>query len=144
MELARFGYLLGSLLEAGMPIVDSIKSIKETVSFYNYRKFYSFLENSIEEGNSFQKSFSSYKKINKLFPSPIQQIIIAAEKSGHLSDALKKIGNVFEERLENTTKNLAVILEPILLVIVWFGVMAVAFAVILPIYGLIGGLQQFN
>lgn len=142
MELARFGYLLGSLLEAGMPIVESIKSIKETVDFYNYRKFYTFLESSVEEGNSFQKSFSNYKKINKLFPSPIQQMIVAAEKSGHLSNALLKIGDVFEERLDNTTKNLSVILEPVLLVIVWLGVMAVALAVILPIYGLIGGIQQ--
>jgi len=141
MELARCGYLLGSLLEAGMPIVESIKSIKETASFYNYRKFYKFLERSVEEGNSFQKSFSSYKRINKLFPSPIQQMIVAAEKSGHLSGALRKIGEVFEERLENTTKNLAVILEPVLLVIVWLGVMVVALAVILPIYGLIGGLK---
>jgi type II secretory pathway component PulF len=141
MELARFGYLLGSLLKAGMPIVESIRAIKETAPFYNYRRFYAALESSVEEGNSFQKSFTSYKKINKLIPSPIQQMIVAAERSGHLSDSFLKIGEVFEERLDNTTKNLAVILEPVLLVIVWLGVMAVALAVILPIYGLIGGLR---
>jgi type II secretory pathway component PulF len=142
MELARFGYLLGSLLEAGMPIIDSIKSIKDSASFYDYRKFYGFLQTNIEEGNSFQKTFSTYKKTKKIFPPPIQQMIFAAEKSGHLSDTLRKIGEVFEERLENTTKNLTVILEPVLLVIVWLGVVAIALAVILPIYGLIGGVQQ--
>jgi len=141
MELARFGYLLGSLLQAGMPIVDSIRSIKETAGFYNYRKFYKYLESSVEEGNSFQRSFLEYKRIKKILPPPIQQMIITSEKSGHLSETLKKIGSVFEERLENTTKNLTVILEPVLLVIVWLGVVAVALAVILPIYGLIGGLQ---
>jgi type II secretory pathway component PulF len=142
MELARFGYLLGSLLEAGMPIVESIRSIKETAGFYNYRNFYAFLESSVEDGNSFQTSFAKYKGIKKLFPSPVQQMIVAAEKSGHLSTSLRKIGSVYEERLEDTTKNLAVILEPVLLVIVWLGVMAVALAVIVPLYGLIGGLQQ--
>jgi len=142
MEIARFGYLLGSLLDAGMPIVESIRSIKETSSFYNYRKFYTFLESSVEDGNSFQTSFSKYRGIKKLIPSPIQQMIVAAEQSGHLSTSLKKIGNVYEEKLEDTTKNLSVILEPVLLVIVWLGVMAVALAVIVPLYGLIGGLQQ--
>jgi len=141
MELARFGYLLGSLLEAGMPIVESIRSIKETADFYNYRKFYEHLEMSVEEGNSFQNIFSNYKNINKLIPSPIQQMIVVAEKSGHLSDVLKKIGAVYEEKLDETTKNLAVILEPVLLIIVWLGVMAVALAVIIPLYGLIGGIQ---
>lgn len=141
-ELARFGYLLGSLLEAGMPIVDSIRSIKETATFSAYRRFYSYLETSVEEGNSFKRVFNSYKKIDKIFPAPIQQMIITAEKSGHLSETLRKIGNVFEDRLDNTTKNLSIILEPVLLVIVWLGVVAVALAVILPIYGLIGGLQQ--
>lgn len=142
MELARFGYLLGGLLDAGVPIVESIKSIKETASFYNYRKFYSFLEVSIDEGNSFQKSFSEYRGVKALIPSTILQMINAAEKSGHLSVVLKKIGNVYEEKVDDTAKNLAVILEPVLLVIVWIGVMVVALAVILPIYGLIGGLQQ--
>jgi hypothetical protein len=52
------------------------------------------------------------------------------------------IGENFEEKIDNTTKNLSVILEPILLVIVWLGVVAVALAVILPIYSLIGGLNN--
>ena len=69
-------------------------------------------------------------------------MIMAAERSGHLSGTLIKIGSVYEEKLDETTKNLAIILEPVLLVIVWLGVMTVALAVILPIYGLIGGIQQ--
>jgi type II secretory pathway component PulF len=141
IELVQFGYSLGSLLEAGTPITESIRLIKETTNFYNYRKFYSFLESSIEEGNSFQKSFSSYKNINKLFPTPVQQMIVAAEKSGHLSAAFKQISDVYEEKLDNTTKNLGVILEPVLLIIVWLGVMAVALAVIVPLYGLLSGIK---
>jgi type II secretory pathway component PulF len=142
IEISRFGYLLGSLLDAGMPITESIRSIKETADFSAYKKFYAYLEQNIEEGNSFAKTFSSYKKINKLIPSPIQQMIITSEQSGHLSQTLKKIGSVYEEKLDNTTKNLAVILEPVMLVIVWLAVVAVALAVILPIYSLIGGLKK--
>jgi type II secretory pathway component PulF len=48
---------------------------------------------------------------------------------------------MYEEKISNTTKNLSVILEPILLVIVWLGVITVALAVVLPVYSLIGGLK---
>ena len=77
----------------------------------------------------------------RLFPLQVQQMIAAGERSGRLSDALQKIGVQYEARSDTTTKNLAVILEPILLIIVWVGVMFVALAVILPIYSLIGGIR---
>ena len=72
---------------------------------------------------------------------PVQQLIISSERSGSLSNALVDISKSYEEKSETTTKDLTIILEPILLVIVWLGVVAVALAVILPIYSLVGGLQ---
>jgi type II secretory pathway component PulF len=98
-------------------------------------------ESITEEGNSFQKSFVAYKKIKNLIPTSVQQMVASGEQSGHLSDTLFQVGQIYEAKIETTTKNLSVILEPVLLVIVWLGVAAVAFAIILPIYSLIGGLQ---
>ena len=72
---------------------------------------------------------------------PIQQLAIAGEQSGTLSETLLKIGITYENKTDTTAKDLTIILEPILLIIVWLGVLAVAFAVILPIYSLIGGLN---
>ncbi|HLD81814.1 MAG TPA: type II secretion system F family protein, partial [Patescibacteria group bacterium] len=75
-------------------------------------------------------------------PISIQHLIAAGEQSGNLSQTLKHTGQQYEEKIELTTKNLTVLLEPLLLVIVWLGVVAVALAVILPIYSLIGGLNS--
>ena len=141
-ELARLGYLLGSLLSAGIPIVDALESVKSATDFSAYRKLYASLAEGIEEGFSFQKIFARNPKNSVIVPVPIQQMIVSAEQSGHLSEMFIRIGRMYEEKTEMTAKNLAVVLEPILLVIVWLGVAAVAFSVILPIYGLIGGLQQ--
>lgn len=141
VELARFGYLLGTLMEAGLTINQSLDSLKDATVFSYYKKFYVSLKNNIEDGNSFQKSFIAYKKSKKLVPIPVQQLIFAGEQSGNLSGVLLKIGQNYEAKMETTTKNIVVILEPILLVIVWLGVVAVALAVILPIYSLIGGFK---
>lgn len=140
-EMARFGYLLGTLIGAGLSVVESLESLSQATSFRRYKKLYSFLSNSINDGNSFKKSFKLYKKTKGLLPTTIQQLVIAAEQSGSLSTTLTRIGENYEEKTDITTKDLTVMLEPILLLIVWIGVVLLALAVILPIYGLIGGIQ---
>lgn len=139
VEVARLGYLLGTLLEAGLPITHALDSLASSTEIIQYRKFYIYLRDSVEEGNSIQKSFITFQRTNRLVPAPIQQLIVAGEQSGTLSSTLLKIGQMFEGKADTSTKNLTVILEPMLLVIVWLGVVAVALAVILPIYSLIGG-----
>lgn len=142
VQMAQMGYILGTLLSAGLPIVSSIDSLNEATTFYKYKKFFTFLRDSVNEGNSIYASFGLYKNSSKLVTIPIQQMIGSAEKSGRLPETLLKIGEIFEEKTEITTKNLSVILEPVLLIIIWLGVVAVALAVILPIYSLVGGLSQ--
>jgi type II secretory pathway component PulF len=151
VEVARFGYLLGTLLGAGLPITHALDSLASATEISRYKKFYLYLHDSVGDGNSIQKSFVSFstrggstfggKHVNRLIPAPIQQLIVAGEQSGTLPESLLKIGQTFETKADTTTKNLTIILEPILLVIVWLGVVTVALAVILPIYSLIGGFK---
>jgi type II secretory pathway component PulF len=142
VEVARFGYLLGTLLEAGLPVTKAIDSLAGASEVLRYKKFYLALRESIEMGNSFEKSFAAYKDTNKLIPPAFQQLIVSGEQSGNLNKTLVKVGQVLEAKSDTTTKNLTIIMEPILLVIVWAGVVSVAFAVILPIYSLVGGLNN--
>lgn len=141
-ELSRLGYLLGNMLDSGLPIADALSSLNETASFYNYQKLYRYLQQSIEEGSSFKSSFETYPlymiPVKTLIPPSIQQLIVTAEQSGSLSKTLIHIGEMYEAKSETTTKNVTLLLEPVLLVIVWFGVLGVAIGVMLPLYSLIG------
>jgi type II secretory pathway component PulF len=138
VELARMGFLFGTLLERGVPIVSAITALGEAAGFHQYRNLYAILGNRVEEGHSLRETFTGNPKWRKFIPIPVQEMIGSAEQSGKLSETLRKIGELFEARAEITTKNLIVLLEPLLLVVVWIGVVAVALAVILPIYNLIG------
>ena len=140
-ELARFGYLLGTLLSAGLSPTEALNSLSQATGLSRYQKFYLFLRDSIAEGNSFKKSFAHYPGVSALLPVPMQQLIVAGEQSATLAPTLMKIGENYESKTDTTAKDLTIILEPILLVIVWLGVVSVALAVILPIYSLIGGLN---
>lgn len=141
-ELARLGFILGELLKAGLIITDAIGSLASSTTTQAYRKLYLSLQKSIEQGNSFESSFKLYKDTNKLMPIHIQQIIVTSERSGRLPEVLISLGETFEDKLQTTTKNLIIILEPILLIVIWLGVLFVALSVILPIYSLIGGLNR--
>lgn len=140
VEVARFGYLLGTLLDAGLSIMQAFELLDRATSAPRYKKFYKYLYGSFENGYNFRSSFKGYKKTNKLLPPGVQQMVIAGERSGALPQTLSNVGRIYEQKADITTQNLEAILEPILLVIVWLGVMGVAVAVILPIYSLVGGL----
>lgn len=140
-ELARFGHLAGSLLGAGLSITETFRLLAEATPSPAYRNLYVFLGQQLEQGLSFKESFKNNPHTEQLIPLPVQQIIIAAERSGSLVTSFESMASTYEDRAAITTRNLEAIIEPILLVVVWVGVMGVAVAVILPIYSLVGGLE---
>lgn len=142
IEIAQFGYLLGTLIEAGLPITQALQLLADTTTSPAYKKLYRHLGESISDGNTFKQSLSDHRRSTKLIPIAVQQMIAAGERSGSLPDVLKSVGNTYEEKSNTTTENLETIIEPILLVTVAGGVLLVAVAVILPIYSLIGSLNQ--
>lgn len=141
VEVAQFGYLLGTLLDAGLPITRALQLLAEASPEPRYQKLYQSLAHSLDSGYSFKASLDHHRHSRALIPAPVQQMIAAGERSGSLPDVLETIGRTYEQKSDATTANLQAIVEPILLVIVWIGVMLVAVAVIVPVYSLVGGLE---
>lgn len=141
-EVSRFAYNLAMLLNSGIPITQALESIADIFDYYMYRNYTKKLALEIKEGKNFKGAFEkNLKETNAIFPYTVQDIITSGEESGKLSEVLDKIGTKFEEGSEQISKNIAVLLEPILLVIVWLGVLFLAVSVLLPIYNLVGNFQ---
>lgn len=141
VELSRFGFVLGTLLKAGLPITKALESLKDSTSLHRYVRFYEYLSQNVSAGQSFENSFHSYKRIDKIMEPHIQQMIVAGEKSGALPNTLLRIGKRYELKVDETTANLSVLIEPFLLVVVWIFVLLLALAVIMPIYSLVGNIS---
>ncbi len=142
IELARMGFILGSLLRSGVPVMASLQSMQDATQSPHYKALYAHVSKNVEEGMPMEESLSTYPKIRLLMPLPVQQLVATGNKTGTLADVLLKVGTVYEEKSEVSTRNLSVIMEPVLLFVVWVAVVTVALAVILPIYNLIGGINQ--
>ncbi len=136
IELARFGYVMGSLLRAGITLPQALASMKDSTSFHLYKKFYETVLKDVTEGNSLYKSIERYPKAHLFIPSYLSRLVSAGEMSGSLSDTLLNIGTTYEEKTENMAQNLSVMLEPIIMVVVGIIVGFLAIAIISPIYGL--------
>lgn len=141
VEVSRFGFLLGTLLKSGYPVIEALNLLENSTSYFRYKDFYYYLQYSISSGLSFKESIDYYKNSDKVLPVYARQLITSSEKTGKLADSLQNIGTVFEKRNEDTLKDITVLIEPLLLVVIWLAVAFVAFAVILPVYNLVGNIS---
>jgi len=130
---------LGTLLGAGLPILQALKSLSEATLVRQYGRLYADLEMQIGRGQSFSDAFAENKKKSSfLIPGAVQQLIVTGERTGKLSSILVQIGQRYEERTEVSAKNISVVLEPLLLLFVSLIVAGLAIGIILPIYTLVG------
>jgi type II secretory pathway component PulF len=141
-EVSRFSYNLAMLLNSGIPITKALLSLSKIHDYYMYKNYTEFLANYIQSGKSFHNIFDlNKKKTNSIFPFTAQEIITAGEESGKLPEVLEQLGERYEQESEQIAKNIAVLLEPALLIVVWIGVVFLAVAILLPIYSLVGNFQ---
>ena len=107
-----------------------------------YKNYTYNLSKYIQNGKSFNNIFNLDKKnTNSIFPFAAQEIITSGEESGKLPEVLEQLGERYEHESEEITKNISVLLEPALLIVVWIGVVFLAVSILLPIYSLVGSFQ---
>jgi type IV pilus assembly protein PilC len=140
--IARFGVIVGGLLEAGVPLTDSIQSLVDVTTLRGYRRFYSSLLEHINVGDSFAKSFTLIHGSAKFLPLSVQQLVMTGEKTGSLSKIMLKIADIYEKKANNTAEKLPVILEPMLLLFIGALVGTIALSIIVPIYSIVGNVAK--
>jgi len=135
-EIARFGFLFGTMLKAGMPITAALESLQSATTFKNYARCYAHMKAEIENGSSVLASVRSHPQAKKLFKGPALALLSAAEKSGNLSGTLLKIGAIYEKKTEALSRNIPVLIEPVLLLVVGVLVALLALGILMPIYNI--------
>ncbi len=138
--IARFGVIVGGLMQAGVPLVDALISLVEVTPIVSYKNFYQRLLDHICNGDTFSKSFTAIKGSEKFIPTSMQQLIVTGERSGALAKIMMKVSEIYEKEANNTAEKLPVILEPVILLVIGGLVGTIAFAIIIPIYSVVGNI----
>ena len=124
--------------KSGLPILRALDiQIIQTTNLV-YKDYLVSLYKSLVKGNSISQELSSNDY--KYFPSLLKKMIQVGEKSGSLYNSYNYLSEYYEEELENITKNLSTILEPVLLIVMGALVAFMAFAIITLIYEFTSGI----
>lgn len=134
---ARFARTLSSLIDSGVAIVNALKTVAGTLGNIHFKEALINSSEQVQKGKEFSQALSSYKN---LYPPMVIQMIQVGEQTGSLSDILKNLADFYEEEIDNTTKNLSSIIEPVIMIIIGAAVGFFAISMIQPMYSMMGGL----
>jgi type II secretory pathway component PulF len=137
-NLANFTRTLGLLLKSGMSLSEALPISARITSNLAYKKEFQALAIVVDEGGKISTQLS---KNRQLFPNIATQIIAVGEQSGNLSNSLIYLSTMYEAELDDVTKNLSSLVEPVLMIIMGLLVGFIAISIITPIYGITQHLQ---
>jgi type II secretory pathway component PulF len=123
---------LAMLIDGGVPILTSLEISQNATNNILFREAFMDASKKVEKGFPLSEPFS----INSLFPPILGQMVAVGEQTGKLGDALLKLSNYFETEAEGVVRSLTTMIEPLIMVILGFGVGFLVLAVLLPIYSL--------
>ncbi len=138
IELAGLLRNLGMMLHVGVPISTALDIQAETTPNTIYKKYLAVIKNNVKKGQGIGDTLSS--KPHPFMPLIVLRMIGVGEKTGRLDETLLYLGDFFEEEVDDATKNLSTIIEPLILVGVGLVVGFIAISIIGPIYQFTGSI----
>ena len=139
-ELAKFNRNLGVLLKSGIAVDESLSITAKTLGNLKFRDD---LEEILKEVIKGKKMATILSQRNYWeFDSLTTKMIGVGEKSGNLDEMMSYLSEFYDNEIDNTTKNMSTLLEPVLLIVISLVVGFVAMAIVNPIYSLMGGIGQ--
>jgi len=130
-QMANLNRTLGLLLKTDTGVVDSFAIASDTTNNAVYARQLKIISDSLIHGESVAVQLS---KRPDIFPNLMAEMIAIGEKTGRLSDTFLYLAGLYEEEVDNQTKNLSNSIEPLLMITMGVIVGFIAISIITPIY----------
>jgi len=137
--IVNFSRTLGLLLAGQIGIVNALEISGRNTGNLAYQYALERIADEVRRGGSLARAMEKEKNV---FPALPCQMAGAGENSGNLSSSLIYLSRIYEDEMNNSTKNLSVSVEPALMVFMGILVGFVAVSIIQPIYGIATFLQK--
>lgn len=138
VNCARFARIYSSLLKSGVGSVEALKIISHTLTNYYYQQALIESVEDVQKGISLSKVLSDHQDI---FPVMVSQIVQVGEETGKTETVLLQLAEFYEEEINQITKNMSSIIEPLLMVIIGGAVGFFAVAMLQPMYSLMDSIK---
>jgi type II secretory pathway component PulF len=131
--MARFCRMLGTLLGAGVPLINALNVARRSIGNQILVDAVSESIDRVKEGKALGKSLAQNRA---LFPGAIIEMISVAEESGKLDQELLRIANVTEGELDRQLKTVVALAEPLMLFLIAALVGTIFIGMVIPIFSL--------
>src|SRR5687767_8655869 len=131
--IARFTRTLGTLISAGVPILDAINITKETCGNEVYSRALAKVHDAIREGESMADPLRSTKVCDAI----VVNMVDVGEETGDLDKMLMKVADNYDSDIDVLVSSLISILEPVMVVILGVIVGFIVIALFAPMISLI-------
>jgi type IV pilus assembly protein PilC len=132
LYINRSLHTMGQLINAGVPILDTISITAEISGNALYRRMWRAVYVAVKQG----KKISAPLNRSPLLPRSVVQMIAAGEESGKLGEVLDEVSEYYARELRAVIKSVTAMIEPLMIVAMGSVVGFIAMSIILPIFKL--------
>lgn len=133
IAVTRWTRTLGTLISAGVPILDAITVTAETAGNEVYTKMLNNVHDSIRQGDTFAGPLKQSKTVDLI----VSNMVAVGEETGDLDKMLLKIADNYDEQVDVLVAGLMSMLEPLMVVVLGVIVMVIVLSVFLPMIKII-------
>ncbi len=128
--IGRAFRLLGTMLESGVPLQTGLRLTRSSFRNVLLQSLFKTLEDDVVNGRGLSTGLAS----SRFVPSAAAQMVATAERTGTLALVSQQIGEYYEEEGETRLRELAGVLEPLMIIVMGVIVGLVVMSVMLPIF----------
>jgi type IV pilus assembly protein PilC len=136
ISVTRWTRTLGTLISAGVPILDAITVTAETAGNEVYTNTLHTVHDSIRQGDTFASPLKQSKTVDLI----VSNMVAVGEETGDLDKMLLKVADNYDEQVDVMVAGLMSMLEPIMIVVLGLVVMTILLSVFLPMIKIITSL----
>ena len=136
--VSRFTRTLGTLLESGVPILESLDITRGVVSNRVVADKILEVKESVREGGT----VAGTMRKGKAFPVDVVEMISVGEEAGTMDAMLTKIAYFYDMYIDYTTKKVATMMEPMLIVFLGGIVGFVMASMLIPIFRIVNMIKM--
>ena len=133
-ESARSTRTLSSLLSSGVEIIVALGVTIDVLQNHLYKDVLTQVRTAIEKGEPMSAVFIRHERLYPLF---VGEMVAVGEETGKISEMLMGVASYYEEEVDQKTKDLSTIIEPVLMIIIGIGVGIFAISMLAPTYSLV-------
>jgi type IV pilus assembly protein PilC len=133
VNTARTARTLSSLLSSGVDIVMAINVTHDVLQNSYYKEVMDEIKTTVQKGAPISAVFTNHEKLYPLF---IGEMVSVGEETGKIGEMLLSVAVFYEDEVDQQTKDMSSIIEPIIMVVIGIAVGFFAIAVLTPMYSL--------